>query len=62
MAPQRVQVNPLTASQLEVTWDPPPPESQNGNVQGYKARPSRRPGLLLPGAGPQCGPGPQGES
>ncbi|KAF6082866.1 sidekick cell adhesion molecule 1 [Phyllostomus discolor] len=36
MAPQRVQVNPLTASQLEVTWDPPPPESQNGNVQGYK--------------------------
>lgn len=37
MAPQNVQVNPLTASQLEVTWDPPPPESQNGNVQGYKA-------------------------
>ncbi|XP_045680287.1 protein sidekick-1 isoform X1 [Phyllostomus hastatus] len=36
MAPQHVQVNPLTASQLEVTWDPPPPESQNGNVQGYK--------------------------
>ncbi|XP_054428409.1 protein sidekick-1 [Pteronotus mesoamericanus] len=36
MAPQNVQVNPLTASQLEVTWDPPPPESQNGNVQGYK--------------------------
>ncbi|XP_037669666.1 protein sidekick-1 isoform X2 [Choloepus didactylus] len=36
MAPQNVQVNPLTASQLEVTWDPPPPESQNGNIQGYK--------------------------
>lgn len=36
MAPQNVQVSPLTASQLEVTWDPPPPESQNGNVQGYK--------------------------
>ncbi|KAM7142872.1 protein sidekick-1 [Molossus nigricans] len=36
MAPQNVQVNPLTASQLEVTWEPPPPESQNGNVQGYK--------------------------
>lgn len=35
-APQRVQVNPLTASQLEVTWEPPPPESQNGNIQGYK--------------------------
>lgn len=41
MAPQNVQVTPLTASQLEVTWDPPPPESQNGNIQGYKARPSR---------------------
>ncbi|XP_049758675.1 protein sidekick-1 isoform X3 [Elephas maximus indicus] len=36
MPPQSVQVNPLTASQLEVTWDPPPPESQNGNIQGYK--------------------------
>uniref|UniRef100_A0A8C0NHP9 Sidekick cell adhesion molecule 1 n=1 Tax=Canis lupus familiaris TaxID=9615 RepID=A0A8C0NHP9_CANLF len=36
MAPQNIQVTPLTASQLEVTWDPPPPESQNGNIQGYK--------------------------
>uniref|UniRef100_A0ABI7WIF8 Sidekick cell adhesion molecule 1 n=1 Tax=Felis catus TaxID=9685 RepID=A0ABI7WIF8_FELCA len=36
MAPQNVQVTPLTASQLEVTWEPPPPESQNGNIQGYK--------------------------
>ncbi|XP_040607207.1 protein sidekick-1 isoform X3 [Mesocricetus auratus] len=36
MAPQNVQVTALTASQLEVTWDPPPPESQNGNIQGYK--------------------------
>ncbi|XP_058141692.1 protein sidekick-1 isoform X1 [Dasypus novemcinctus] len=35
-APQNVQATPLTASQLEVTWDPPPPESQNGNIQGYK--------------------------
>ncbi|CAI9173366.1 unnamed protein product [Rangifer tarandus platyrhynchus] len=35
-APQHVQVNPLTASQLEVAWEPPPPESQNGNIQGYK--------------------------
>ncbi|XP_060029207.1 protein sidekick-1 [Erinaceus europaeus] len=35
-APQKVQVSPLTASQLEVTWEPPPPESQNGNIQGYK--------------------------
>ncbi|XP_039082013.1 protein sidekick-1 isoform X2 [Hyaena hyaena] len=36
MAPQNVRVTPLTASQLEVTWEPPPPESQNGNIQGYK--------------------------
>ncbi|XP_034844173.1 protein sidekick-1 isoform X1 [Mirounga leonina] len=36
MAPQNIQVTSLTASQLEVTWDPPPPESQNGNIQGYK--------------------------
>uniref|UniRef100_A0A673T7G1 Sidekick cell adhesion molecule 1 n=1 Tax=Suricata suricatta TaxID=37032 RepID=A0A673T7G1_SURSU len=36
MAPQNVRVTPLSASQLEVTWEPPPPESQNGNIQGYK--------------------------
>lgn len=48
MAPQNVQVNPLTASQLEVAWDPPPPGSQNGNVQGYKAMCSRAL-CLLPG-------------
>ncbi|XP_054992318.1 protein sidekick-1 isoform X1 [Sorex araneus] len=36
MAPQNVEVQPLTASQLEVTWGPPPPESQNGIIQGYK--------------------------
>uniref|UniRef100_A0A8C4MTW3 Sidekick cell adhesion molecule 1 n=1 Tax=Equus asinus TaxID=9793 RepID=A0A8C4MTW3_EQUAS len=48
LAPQNVQVNPLTASQLEVTWDPPPPESQNGNIQGYKAMLSRMVWLFLP--------------
>ncbi|KAK1343614.1 hypothetical protein QTO34_016394 [Cnephaeus nilssonii] len=37
MAPQNIQVNPLTASQLEVTWDPPPPESQNGNIYYWEA-------------------------
>uniref|UniRef100_H3B6J6 Sidekick cell adhesion molecule 1 n=1 Tax=Latimeria chalumnae TaxID=7897 RepID=H3B6J6_LATCH len=36
MAPQNIQVSPLTASQLEITWDPPPVETQNGNIQGYK--------------------------
>ncbi|XP_069503689.1 protein sidekick-1 [Ambystoma mexicanum] len=36
MPPLNIQVNPLSASQLEVTWDPPPLDSQNGNIQGYK--------------------------
>ncbi|XP_073931562.1 protein sidekick-1 isoform X1 [Castor canadensis] len=36
MAPQNIQVTPMTASQLEITWEPPPPESQNGIIQGYK--------------------------
>nr|XP_006112957.1 protein sidekick-1 isoform X1 [Pelodiscus sinensis]XP_006112958.1 protein sidekick-1 isoform X1 [Pelodiscus sinensis]XP_025034766.1 protein sidekick-1 isoform X1 [Pelodiscus sinensis]XP_025034772.1 protein sidekick-1 isoform X1 [Pelodiscus sinensis]XP_025034774.1 protein sidekick-1 isoform X1 [Pelodiscus sinensis]XP_025034776.1 protein sidekick-1 isoform X1 [Pelodiscus sinensis] len=36
MAPQNIQINALTASQLEITWDPPPIDSQNGNIQGYK--------------------------
>lgn len=65
MAPQHVQVTPLTASQLEVAWDPPPPESQNGNVQGYKAMRSRHARLLLPGGratmsglDPRWNPGP----
>ncbi|XP_043945033.1 protein sidekick-1 [Protopterus annectens] len=36
MAPQNIQVNSVTARQLEVSWDPPPIEAQNGNIQGYK--------------------------
>nr|XP_060642877.1 protein sidekick-1 isoform X2 [Anolis sagrei ordinatus] len=36
MPPQNIQINALSASQLEVTWDPPPVDSQNGNIQGYK--------------------------
>uniref|UniRef100_A0A8D2IZ62 Sidekick cell adhesion molecule 1 n=1 Tax=Varanus komodoensis TaxID=61221 RepID=A0A8D2IZ62_VARKO len=36
MAPQNIQINALSASQLEVTWDPPPVDSQNGIIQGYK--------------------------
>ncbi|XP_039630055.1 protein sidekick-1 isoform X2 [Polypterus senegalus] len=36
MAPQNIQLNPLTANQLEVSWEPPPVETQNGNIQGYK--------------------------
>ncbi|NXW47198.1 SDK2 protein, partial [Nyctiprogne leucopyga] len=35
-APQNVAVQATTATQLDVTWEPPPPESQNGDIQGYK--------------------------
>ncbi|XP_020658047.3 protein sidekick-1 isoform X2 [Pogona vitticeps] len=34
--PLNIQINALSASQLEVIWDPPPSDSQNGNIQGYK--------------------------
>ncbi|XP_028562819.2 protein sidekick-1 isoform X4 [Podarcis muralis] len=36
MPPQNIQISALSASQLEVAWDPPPVDSQNGNIQGYK--------------------------
>ncbi|XP_045693230.1 protein sidekick-2 isoform X1 [Phyllostomus hastatus] len=35
-APRNVAVHSPTATQLDVTWDPPPLESQNGDIQGYK--------------------------
>ncbi|XP_071429878.1 protein sidekick-2 [Pithys albifrons albifrons] len=35
-APQNVAVQAATATQLDVTWEPPPIESQNGDIQGYK--------------------------
>ncbi|XP_035198394.1 protein sidekick-2 isoform X3 [Oxyura jamaicensis] len=35
-APQNVAVKAATATQLDVTWEPPPAESQNGDIQGYK--------------------------
>ncbi|XP_046721612.1 protein sidekick-2 isoform X2 [Silurus meridionalis] len=34
--PQNVAVQSSTATQLDVTWDPPPLEAQNGDIQGYK--------------------------
>ncbi|XP_020858152.1 protein sidekick-2 [Phascolarctos cinereus] len=34
--PQNVAVHGATATQLDVTWEPPPLESQNGDIQGYK--------------------------
>uniref|UniRef100_A0A803W335 Sidekick cell adhesion molecule 2 n=1 Tax=Ficedula albicollis TaxID=59894 RepID=A0A803W335_FICAL len=40
-APQNVAVQAATATQLDVTWEPPPVESQNGDIQGYKV-PERR--------------------
>ncbi|XP_010854785.1 PREDICTED: protein sidekick-2 [Bison bison bison] len=35
-APRNVAVHGPTATQLDVTWEPPPLESQNGDIQGYK--------------------------
>ncbi|XP_076852894.1 protein sidekick-2 isoform X2 [Brachyhypopomus gauderio] len=34
--PQNVAVQSSSASQLDITWDPPPLEAQNGDIQGYK--------------------------
>ncbi|KAG5262869.1 hypothetical protein AALO_G00279850 [Alosa alosa] len=34
--PQNVAIQSATATQLDVTWDPPPLENQNGDIQGYK--------------------------
>ncbi|CAM4647931.1 unnamed protein product [Lepidochelys olivacea] len=34
--PQNVAVQTTTATQLDVTWEPPPLEAQNGDIQGYK--------------------------
>lgn len=40
VAPQNIQVNTVSATQLEVQWEPPPLETQNGIIQGYKVRTS----------------------
>ncbi|KAK7939767.1 hypothetical protein WMY93_003093 [Mugilogobius chulae] len=34
--PQNIVVQSSTATQLDVTWDPPPLHAQNGDIQGYK--------------------------
>uniref|UniRef100_A0A7N6C0H3 Sidekick cell adhesion molecule 2b n=1 Tax=Anabas testudineus TaxID=64144 RepID=A0A7N6C0H3_ANATE len=34
--PQNVAIQSATATQLDVTWDPPPVAAQNGDIQGYK--------------------------
>ncbi|KAM6897209.1 protein sidekick-2 [Xenentodon cancila] len=34
--PQTVAIQTATATQLDVTWDPPPVDAQNGDIQGYK--------------------------
>lgn len=36
--PQNVIIQSATATQFDVTWDPPPLETQNGDIQGYKVR------------------------
>ncbi|KAM4664358.1 protein sidekick-2 [Discoglossus pictus] len=35
-SPQNVAIQTATAVQLDVTWEPPPVEAQNGDIQGYK--------------------------
>uniref|UniRef100_A0A3B1IV52 Sidekick cell adhesion molecule 2 n=1 Tax=Astyanax mexicanus TaxID=7994 RepID=A0A3B1IV52_ASTMX len=34
--PQNVAIQSSTATQLDITWDPPPLDTQNGDIQGYK--------------------------
>ncbi|KAM9843028.1 protein sidekick-2 [Aulostomus maculatus] len=34
--PQNVVIQSSTATQLDVIWDPPPLDAQNGDIQGYK--------------------------
>uniref|UniRef100_A0A6I8SSN7 Sidekick cell adhesion molecule 2 n=1 Tax=Xenopus tropicalis TaxID=8364 RepID=A0A6I8SSN7_XENTR len=34
--PQNIAIASTTAVQLDVTWEPPPLEAQNGDIQGYK--------------------------
>uniref|UniRef100_A0A665VQZ9 Sidekick cell adhesion molecule 2b n=1 Tax=Echeneis naucrates TaxID=173247 RepID=A0A665VQZ9_ECHNA len=34
--PQNVAIQSATATQLDVMWDPPPVDAQNGDIQGYK--------------------------
>ncbi|XP_065110429.1 protein sidekick-1 isoform X1 [Paramisgurnus dabryanus] len=36
VSPQNIQVKAVSSSQLDVEWQPPPVETQNGNIQGYK--------------------------
>lgn len=36
MAPQSIRVSAASPSSLEVTWNTPPLETQNGLIQGYK--------------------------
>uniref|UniRef100_A0A673FZA3 Protein sidekick-1-like n=1 Tax=Sinocyclocheilus rhinocerous TaxID=307959 RepID=A0A673FZA3_9TELE len=36
VAPQNIQVKSVSSSQLDVEWQPPPVETQNGNIHGYK--------------------------
>lgn len=39
--PQNVAIQTATATQLDVTWEPPPEDAQNGDIQGYKVGPNQ---------------------
>uniref|UniRef100_A0A672MQ04 Sidekick cell adhesion molecule 1 n=1 Tax=Sinocyclocheilus grahami TaxID=75366 RepID=A0A672MQ04_SINGR len=43
VAPQNIQINTLSSTQLEVQWEAPPAETQNGIIQGYKVTPPTHP-------------------
>ena len=36
--PQNLAIQAATATQLDVAWEPPPVDAQNGDIQGYKVR------------------------
>ncbi|MED6244540.1 Protein sidekick-1, partial [Ataeniobius toweri] len=56
VAPQSIKVSAVSSSSLEVTWDMPPLETQNGLIQGYKVTP-RKTSINRQGINTTCLPG-----
>ncbi|MEQ2217960.1 hypothetical protein XENOCAPTIV_027005, partial [Xenoophorus captivus] len=56
VAPQSIKVSAVSSSGLEVTWDMPPLETQNGLIQGYKVTP-RKTSINRQGINTTCLPG-----
>lgn len=36
MSPEDIRCSPLTSTSLQISWQPPPENHQNGIIQGYK--------------------------